>query len=62
MFTVSDQFEIVVHPKAKLASVNKFPILDLHGEPIDRPDDENFWPEQEALEWHRKEVFNKFEP
>jgi len=62
MFTVSDQYEIIVHPKARLASVNKFPILDLNGEPINRPDDENFWPHQEVLEWHRKEVFDKFKP
>ena len=26
MFTLSDQFEFVVHPKAKLASSIKFPI------------------------------------
>ena len=62
MFTISDQYEIIVNPKAKMASVNKFPILDLHGEPVNRPDDENFWPHQEALEWHRKEVFDKFTP
>jgi putative restriction endonuclease len=61
MFAISDQYEIMVHPKAKNADVNKFPILDLHGEPINCPDDENFRPHQEALEWHRKEVFDRFE-
>ena len=62
MFTISDQYEIVVNPKAKIANVNKFPILDLHGTSITRPEDENFWPHQEALEWHKKEVFDKFTP
>jgi len=60
MFTISDQFEIVVHPKAKLGSSNKFPILDMNGIQINLPDDESYYPHQEALEWHKKEVFNKF--
>lgn len=62
MFTISDQYEIVVNPKARTASVSKFPILDSHGIPVNRPDDEIFWPHQEALEWHKKEVFDKFTP
>jgi len=61
MFAISDQYEIIVHSKAKNADVNKFPILDLHGEPIKCPDDDNFRPHQEALEWHRKEVFKRFD-
>jgi len=60
MFTVSDQFEIVVHPSAKSASVNKFPILDMHGMQINLPEDENYYPHQAALDWHKKEIFNKF--
>lgn len=60
MFTVSDQFEIVVHPKAKLASSNKFPILEMTGVQINLPEDENYFPHPEVLEWHKKEVFNKF--
>jgi hypothetical protein len=28
--------------------------------PINLPDDENYYPHPEALEWHKKEVFNKF--
>ena len=60
MFTISDQFEVVVHPKAKLASSDKFPILDMHGMRINLPEDENYYPHQEALEWHKKEVFNRF--
>ena len=60
VFTISDQYEIVVHPKAKLASANKFPILDMNGVQINLPDDENYYPHEKALEWHRKEVFNKF--
>jgi putative restriction endonuclease len=62
MFTISDQFEVVVHPKAKLGSSNKFPILDMNGVPLNLPEDENYCPHPEALELHKKEVFNKFSP
>jgi putative restriction endonuclease len=60
VFTISDQYEVVVHPKAKLASTNNFPILDMNGAQINLPEDENYYPHQEALEWHKKEVFNRF--
>jgi putative restriction endonuclease len=42
MFTISDQYEIIVHPKAKHAKINKFSILDLHGQPISKPEDDAF--------------------
>ena len=62
MFTISDQYEIVVHPKAKSASINKFPILDMNGRQIHLPDDENYYPHVEALAWHKNEVFKYFSP
>jgi hypothetical protein len=62
MFTLSDQYEIIVHPKAKYAKVNKFPIIDLHGQPINKPEDDAFWPHKDAIEWHKAEVFDKFNP
>ena len=62
MFTISDQHEIIVHPKAKHAKINKFQIIDLHGQPINKPEDDAFWPHKDALEWHKTEVFNKFNP
>jgi len=62
MLTISDQYKIIVHPKATIANTIKFPILDLHGQQINRPDDENFLPHPEALEWHRKEIFERFTP
>lgn len=60
IFTISDQYEIVVNPKTKSASSNKFPILEKEGHQIDLPDDEKFYPHQESLRWHREEVFNRF--
>jgi len=62
MFTISDQYEIVVHHKAKHAKINNFPILDLHGQQIIKPEDDAFWPHKDAIEWHKTEIFNKFNP
>lgn len=62
MFTISDQYEIIVHPKAKHANVNNFPILDLHGQLINKPEDEAYWPHKDAIAWHNSEVFDKFKP
>jgi predicted restriction endonuclease len=61
IFTISDQYEILVHPKAKNAKINNFPILDMHGIQINLPEDENYYPHPEAIEWHKKEVFNRFD-
>ena len=60
MFTISDQYEVIVHPKAKNASTNKFLILNMHGMQINLPEDENYYPHPEAIEWHNKEVFDRF--
>ncbi len=60
IFTISDQYEIVVNPKAKLASFNKFPILKKEGQQIDLPSDQKYYPHQESLRWHREEVFDRF--
>ncbi len=60
IFTISDQYEIIVNPKAKSASLSKFPILEKEGQQIDLPGDQKFYPHQESLKWHREEVFSKF--
>ncbi|MFW6297601.1 MAG: HNH endonuclease [Desulfosalsimonas sp.] len=60
MFTISDQYEVMVHPKARHADTSKFPILDLHGQKIHLPEDENYYPHAEALAWHQQEVFDRF--
>jgi len=62
MFTISDQYEIVIHPKAKNVSTNKFPILEMHGRQIHLPEDENYYPHVDALAFHKREVFDRFLP
>lgn len=60
LFTISDQYEILVHPKVADAESNNFGLLDLNGQSILLPEDESRRPHQDALLWHRKEVFGGF--
>ena len=62
LFTVSDQYEVIVHPKAPLANGKAFPLLQLDRQQLHLPDDKEFWPHGDALRWHKKEVFEKFDP
>ncbi len=50
-----------MHPKAELANGKAFPVHSMGGNKLHLPADEQFWPHPDALEWHRKEVFDKFE-
>jgi putative restriction endonuclease len=61
IFTISDQYEILIHSAAAKADSANFAILDLQGQPIRLPQDEDNYPHQEALRWHREEVFGRFE-
>jgi len=60
VFTISDQFEVLIHPKAQQAVSQNFPLLDAHGRQIVLPSDTAYHPHADALEWHRKEMFGQF--
>jgi hypothetical protein len=60
LFTISNQYELIVHKKAKAADHALFPILEAAGKPILLPSEPLFHPHPEALEWHRKERFGGF--
>jgi len=61
IFTISDQFEVIVHPKARHADFAEFPLMGLDRRQIQLPKDRYYWPHQEALAWHKTEVFDRFE-
>lgn len=61
IFTISDQYEVVVHPSAGKSESLNFTILDMHGQSISLPKDTDNYPHQEALRWHREEVFGRFQ-
>ena len=60
VFTISDQYEVVINPKARAASVASFPLMEMDRRQIQLPKDRYYWPHADALVWHKKEVFDKF--
>jgi hypothetical protein len=60
LFTISDQYELIVHREAKAADHALFPILEGTGNSILLPSESVYRPHPEALEWHRKERFGAF--
>lgn len=62
IFTISDQYEVVVNPKAHTARIDSFPLFEMDRRRILLPKDQHYWPHQEALAWHKSEVFKRFSP
>jgi hypothetical protein len=60
IFTISDQYEVVINPKARNASVANFPLMEMDRRKITLPKDTYYWPHTEALAWHKSEVFDRF--
>ncbi|MEY2501683.1 MAG: putative restriction endonuclease [Verrucomicrobiota bacterium] len=60
IFTISDQYEIVVNPKISSASVANFPAIELDRRKVLLPDDPYYRPHPDALAWHKAEVFDRF--
>jgi hypothetical protein len=60
LFTISDQYEVVVNPKLTNVSVAKFPALEINRRKILLPQDSCYWPHPDALAWHKQEVFDRF--
>ncbi len=60
IFTISDQYEVVINPKARGASVANFPLLEMDRRKIALPKDDYYRPHPEALAWHKSEVFDRF--
>lgn len=60
VFTISDQYEVVIHPEAKRAVSNSFPLLEADRRRIVLPSDPAYHPHPEALAWHLKERFGLF--
>lgn len=60
IFMISDQYEVVINPKARTASSAHFPLLELDRKQIALPKDDYYRPHPEALAWHKAEVFDRF--
>jgi HNH endonuclease len=62
IFTISDQYEVIVNPKISNASVARFPALELDRRKVLLPNDPCYWPHPDALAWHKSEIFDRFAP
>ena len=60
VFTISDQYEVIIHPKAKTAVSQAFLLLATDRKRIVLPADSAYHPHQEALAWHREHRFGWF--
>jgi len=62
IFTISDQYEVIVNPKISVASVDRFPAIAMDRKKILLPEDRCYWPHPDALAWHKQEIFDRFSP
>jgi|APLak6261667961_1056064.scaffolds.fasta_scaffold00212_15 hypothetical protein len=60
IFRISDQYEVVINPKARAASIANFPLMEMDRKKIYLPKDKYYHPHPEALAWHKAEVFDRF--
>jgi hypothetical protein len=60
IFTISDHYEVIIHPEARDANYRLFPIIDAEGKSILLPKESFYRPHPEALRWHREERFGAF--
>ena len=60
IFTITDQYEVEIHPKAKLADTKAFPLMATDRKRIILPSDSAYHPHPEALAWHREHRFGWF--
>ncbi len=56
-FAVDEQYKIIVSNDLEEASPHAKPMKDFHGETILLPNTEQYFPELEALQWHRQNIF-----
>jgi hypothetical protein len=60
LFTIADQYEVILNPKISDASMARFAALELDRRKILLPADSCYWPHPDALAWHKKEIFDRF--
>ncbi|KZL49702.1 HNH endonuclease [Nodularia spumigena] len=56
-FTIDDQYKILVSQDLVEVSPYAKPLKDFHGEKILLPNTEQYFPELDALQWHRQNIF-----
>jgi hypothetical protein len=57
VFTLSDNYEIMLNPRIEEADSQNFPLLAMEGKSILLPSSEILWPHPQAIKWHRHKLF-----
>lgn len=57
IFTLSDNYEIILSPTIEESESRNFPLLEMEGKSILLPSNEALWPHSDAINWHRKKTF-----
>ncbi|MBE9236061.1 HNH endonuclease [Anabaena aphanizomenioides LEGE 00250] len=58
-FGVDDKYKIIVSKELEEVSPHAKPIKDFHGEKLILPKIEKYFPDIEALQWHRQNIFQQ---
>ncbi|BCL36400.1 HNH endonuclease [Nostoc sp. MS1] len=56
-FTADEQYKIIVSRELEEITPHTKPMKDFHGEKLLLPNKEQYFPELEALQWHRQNIF-----
>ncbi len=56
-FTADEQYKMIVSQELEEISPHTKPMKDFHGERLLLPNQEQYFPELEALQWHRQNIF-----
>lgn len=57
IFTLSDNYEVMLNPRIQEANSQNFPLLEMEGRSILLPHNEMMRPHPDAIKWHRNRVF-----
>lgn len=59
IFTLTDNYEVLLSPLAEQADSHNFTLLEMEKKPILLPSNETVYPHQEAIKWHRQNIWRQ---
>jgi putative restriction endonuclease len=59
IFTLTDDYEIMLSPAVEQADSRNFVLLEMESKPVLLPGNETVYPHQEAIRWHRENIWRK---
>lgn len=59
VFTLADNYEIMLSPAVQEADYQNFPLLEMGGKPILLPSSDALYPHLDAVRWHRDNIWRR---